>query len=232
VSNELFVVMPVYNEAETIRAVVEEWLPVLRTATKRFTLCCLDDGSRDASPRLLDELASEHPEVRVVHKQNSGHGDTCRQGYRLALDSGAEWIFQIDSDGQCDPAYLSDLWSRREDGDAVFGFRRIRDDGRFRWLVSQVLRAVTWAGSGVRVRDANVPYRLMHLSALAAALDSIPSEFTLVNVALTVQLERQVGIRWQEIRFRERGGGATSQRLPAFGRQGLEVFRQLRRLPR
>jgi dolichol-phosphate mannosyltransferase len=232
VSSEFFVVMPVYDEAQAIGGVVEEWLPILRTATKRFTLCCLDDGSRDASPQLLDTLAAEHPEVGVVHKPNSGHGDTCREGYRLALDSGAEWIFQIDSDGQCDPAYLLDLWSRRGDGDALFGLRRIRDDGFFRRVVSQVLRAVTWAGSGVWVRDANVPYRLIHRSALAAALDSIPSDFTLVNVALTVQLERQVGIQWQEIHFRERLGGTTSQRVLAFARQGLEVFRQLRRLPR
>ena len=101
---ELWVVMPVYNEAAALRAVVEEWVPVLARCTRDVTFCVVDDGSTDATPAVLRQLASEHPQIGVVRKRNTGHGRTCLHGYRLAVTRGARFILQIDSDGQCPAA--------------------------------------------------------------------------------------------------------------------------------
>src|SRR5262245_15354722 len=180
--SDLWVVMPVHNEARTIRAVVEEWLPVLRRDAVQFTFCVIDDGSTDATPAVLAQLVREHPQVEVVTKTNSGHGRSCLQGYRLAIARGAQWILQVDGDGQCDPAYFAELWRLRDEHPLVFGVRRVRRDGRWRQLVSWLRALGAAAAVGVWVRDPNVPYRLMRASVLDRVDDAVPDRVDLANV--------------------------------------------------
>src|SRR5215467_324391 len=107
VSSHLWIVMPVYNEQESVGGVFAEWLPALRQLGISFTLLALNDGSIDDTLAILQRVARANSEVEVVDKPNSGHGPTCIVGYRHALAAGAEWVLQIDSDGQCDPRYLA-----------------------------------------------------------------------------------------------------------------------------
>jgi glycosyltransferase involved in cell wall biosynthesis len=226
----LWVVMPVYNEAATVRAVVDEWLPVLRGCAADVTVCVLDDGSTDATPRVLAALAREHGRrLRVVTKANTGHGRTCVHGYRLALAEGARWILQIDSDGQCDPAYFPELWRLRSEHALVFGHRRTRRDGRWRGVVSRLLALGAAAASGVWVRDPNVPYRLMCGAALRQVIDDVPGEVDLANAYLAVALAARGRIRWVDIVFRERLGGRSHRRWRGMVRPGLGVVAALAR---
>ena len=102
----LYVVMPVYNEERALPDIFREWIPMLRATVGEFRLLAIDDGSRDESLTVLNQLAAQYTELEVVHKNNTGHGQSCIFGYRLALDRGAKWVFQLDSDGQCDPRYF------------------------------------------------------------------------------------------------------------------------------
>lgn len=223
----LWVVMPVYNEEECLGPVVEEWLPVLRQEVGRFTLCILDDGSKDRTPAILDALAAKHPEIRAIHKPNSGHGQTCLTAYRLARDAGAQWVFQIDSDGQCDPAFFREVWRARQEAKVVYGYRRRRDDGLLRLLISRVVSVVTFLSTGIWVADANVPYRLAHRDALDVA-DEIAPDFHLANVMVAALHQERFGIRWVDIRFRCRRGGTPAVKTYSFAKQGWRLFRNLR----
>lgn len=136
---DLWVIMPVYNEQESLRGVVEEWLACFRGQGLDFRLCLINDGSTDDSLRVIRALESTHAEVACLDKENTGHGRTCVVGYRMALATGVRYVFQIDSDGQCDPRYFSSLWRRRHDCAAVFGHRTRREDGIIRSLVSKLL---------------------------------------------------------------------------------------------
>ena len=110
----LWIIAPVYNEEKNLHSFVEEWMSVFRkVAGNDFTFCLLNDGSTDRSLSILNELASCYPELRVIDKANSGHGSTCIAGYELAIQAGAQWIFQIDSDGQCDPMQFRHFWDSR-----------------------------------------------------------------------------------------------------------------------
>src|SRR5947209_6517435 len=101
----LAVVMPIYNEASNIGVVLDDWFICLKSVCPSFVLFAINDGSKDDTAQILELLRVKlGPRLRVVNKRNTGHGLTCREGYELALAEGAEWIFQIDSDGQCDPA--------------------------------------------------------------------------------------------------------------------------------
>ena len=228
-SPELWVVLPVYNERESIEAVLREWLPVLRSHTQRLAVCVLNDGSRDDTLSVLRKLEPEFPELVLVDKPNSGHGQTCVEGYRRGVDAGAEWIFQIDSDGQCDPRYFAELWQARHAAAVVYGFRRQRDDGWHRLAMSRVMSAVGFFSFGVWSRDANVPYRLMRRDVLASVLPQVPADFVLANVLVALLQQRQFEVCWRPIGFRRRSGGVASVRALAFAERGLQLYRQLRR---
>jgi glycosyltransferase involved in cell wall biosynthesis len=225
----LWIVMPAYNEEAAVEAVVGEWLPALRRAGADLTFLAIDDGSRDGTRAALERAAAAGPEVRVVTQANAGHGAACLAGYRLALASGAEWVLQIDSDGQCDPRFFADLWERRAGRAAVFGYRARREDGRLRWLISRAVSLAVLVGAGAWVADPNVPFRLMRRDALSAALEEFPADFQLANVLLAVRLERRDGIHWVPITFRRRLGGSPSVRWWEFARQGARLVRALRR---
>ncbi len=232
-SPRLVAVMPVYNEEANIASVVTEWMECLGKACPDFQLITLNDGSRDATGPVLDELAARFgARLQVVHKSNSGHGRTCRQGYDLAVAAGAKWIFQLDSDGQCDPAYFADMWEARQDSDCVFGFRRSRGDGLGRLIVSRGCRALLFLATGTWMRDANVPYRLMRGTVLARALEVVPPDFDIQNIAVTYALSQQPRLRWihHPIHFRARQGGENSINFRKIARMGFHMLRDFSRV--
>lgn len=223
---KLWVVAPVYNEAQSVRTFIAEWLPVVHAAVgDDFVFCLINDGSTDQTLSILRECALVHPQILIVDKDNSGHGQSCLHGYRLALEAGAAWVFQIDSDGQCEPAHFSEFWQARNDAPVHYGERKGREDGAVRRLISLVLSSVVFLLSLTWVRDANVPYRLMGRDALAAALHLVPDRFGLVNVLLALLQQDAPGIVWHRVRFRTRSGRQSPIRPGFFVRHALVLLR-------
>jgi glycosyltransferase involved in cell wall biosynthesis len=226
-TESIWIIMPVYNEEASVRRVFDEWLPLLRSSTGNFKLATFNDGSRDRTAEILHDVAARNPEVLVFDKPNSGHGQTCLLGYRTAIEAGARWIFQIDSDGQCDPRFFPAIWGARNNSPAIFGRRVIREDGRLRSWMSRVVSVVGWLASGQWVADPNVPYRLIRADILADAIAGIPANFRLANVLVAIRLQRRVGIRWLPITFRDRYGGSPAVKGSAFVRHGALLLTQL-----
>ena len=203
---------------------------MLRRHVDNFCFCVLDDGSRDETAAVLARAQKKYPELYVVTKENSGHGQTCVAGYTLAVQKHARWILQIDSDGQCDPCYFADLWRKRLTHPVVYGYRYRRDDGLRRWLISRVVSCVAWAATQVWVADANVPYRLMRSDHLAPLLPHIPKDFYLANVLLSVLQQKNSRIAWCNIHFRNRASGTPSVSMKSMVRHGAHLATQLRGL--
>ena len=224
--SKLWVIAPVYNEEKSLDSFVREWIPVLRAVTGGdFTFCLLNDGSRDGSLHVLKSLSEAYPEILVVDKANTGHGATCLLGYQMAVEAKADWIFQIDSDGQCDPVHFEAFWASRTDGHVHYGCRRGREDGWHRRLISKVLACILFLLCFRWVRDPNVPYRLMRRDFLQPALQRIPSGFRLVQVLLARMHDENPGIRWHPIRFRRRPGRKDSLNAPFFLREAVFFVR-------
>jgi len=229
----LAIVMPVYNEEASLRKVVFEWFDEVDAWVEDFVFLAINDGSSDRSQLFLEKLHSRLGDrLIVINKPNSGHGQSCLFGYREALRMGAEWIVQIDSDGQCDPQYFHRLWRLRKQADIVYGLRTRRDDGLRRIAASMVLRIFLLVFFRVWCADSNVPYRLMHWSFVAKYVNSVPPDFSLANVALAVLLSADPSCRHRHvpIRFRERYGGEPSVKMSLFGRKAFELRRQLREM--
>ena len=223
----LAVVIPVYNEQDCIVAVLEEWRAALAALRINFLLLVIDDGSKDQTSVRLAAL--NWPELKVHRHTNRGHGQSCLVGYQIARDAGAEFVFQIDSDGQCDPASFARLWSRREEAPAIYGRRYERDDGTARKIISLVLRCLLKLSWHTRLNDANVPYRLYRSETAARGAARVPPSFDLANIGLALLLEPE-GFVEEPIHFRDRLGGHPSVRWLGFARKAKRLIRDLKTL--
>ena len=230
----LFIVIPAYNEQDNIEQVVNDWYPVLeRFGADGSQLVVVDDGSTDATAATLAKLAQALPALDAVTKPNGGHGAAVLFGYRRALDAGADWVFQTDSDGQTLPAEFSGFWEGRERYDAIIGVRSNRQDGLARKLVERVLCIVLWHYFGVKLPDANAPFRLMRSETLARRIKLLPSNYNLPNAVLTALFVRCGDrVSFREVTFRPRQGGKNSinlRRIVGIGWHALGDFRRISR---
>ncbi len=232
-SAPLVIVIPIYNEEANIARVLGQWSDCLEQLQISFQIIALDDGSRDRTHEILLKLEAENPDLLcVVSKPNGGHGSTCRIGYDIAVNSGAEWVLQIDSDGQCEPKHFAEFWKQRETHDCIFGLRKSRDDGAARVATSAVCRFASSLICGQDLRDPNVPYRLMRRDALERALRYIPANFNIHNVALTYVLKKLPGLRWAyvSIHFPDRQAGENSLNVLKVVTWGVEMLLELLRI--
>jgi len=224
---ELVVVVPVYNEESAIVSVLTEWRRELLRTVPNFLILVVNDGSKDGTLNALSAL--KWPELRIHTHPNRGHGQSCLVGYQEAAKWGARYVFQIDSDGQCDSVAFRLIWERRQDAPAIYGRRITRDDGFSRRIITTILRWSLKLKRKTRLNDTNVPYRLYETKTAAEAAKNIPSSFDLANIALALVLEPK-GFIEVPIHFRDRVGGHASVRFFGFARKARKLFADLNTL--
>lgn len=226
--DKLYIIIPAYNEAENIRKVVEEWYPIVADHDRdgMSKLVVIDDGSRDETFAILKEMQQNRPLLDVKHKENSGHGATLLYGYQYAMDQGADFIFQTDSDGQTRSDEFGLFWEKRYDYDMINGYRNKRQDGLSRIFVTKTLKLVIRICFGVSVTDANTPFRLMNADVLKQQMKYIPKNYNLPNVLISVLLEKKKRrVKYIPITFRPRQGGVNSINLKKICRIGIQAMR-------
>jgi glycosyltransferase involved in cell wall biosynthesis len=156
------VVIPAYNEAPVIAAVVREALREIVARGAGIDILVVDDGSTDGTAAALAEVTATGADVSCLRlDRNVGQGPALYQGFEAAR---GDWICQMDGDGQLVPADFWELWSRRDDGDLVLGVRRTRQDPLHRRLLTRVVRGATRAAGHRRLEDAASPLRLIRRS--------------------------------------------------------------------
>ncbi len=147
------VTIPVFNEAPTLAPLVAELVPVLEALGRPFEVLFVDDGSRDDSPRILDQLAAADPRLKVIHlRHNAGQTAATMAG----IDhSRGDIIVPMDADLQNDPADIPRLLATLDQGfDVCSGWRQNRQDHALtRRLPSRLANLlISWI-SGVRLHD-------------------------------------------------------------------------------
>ena len=228
---KLYIVIPAYNEQDTIEAVAREWHPIAEKYGDDSRLVIINDGSRDNTLSILRELEKELPRLIALDKPNGGHGATLLYGYEYALKEGADYIFQTDSDGQTLPSEFDPFWQSRNDNDAVIGYRNHRKDGFSRVIVTKTLKLVLRLIFGVKVTDANTPYRVMRRELLEKYIVDVPENFNLTNVLLTVFfIKGKEKVEFIPITFRPRQGGVNSINIPRITKIGIQALKDFRRI--
>lgn len=223
---QLSIVMPAYNEeggvADAVRAVQEHVFAVVPNAE----LIAVDDGSRDRTGEILDELAARDHRVHAVHKQNGGHGPALITGLSATRGS---YIFLIDSDNQIPLESFGDLWRKIQEGyDAAFGVRRVRNDARLRRVLTRVIRSALTLLFGVRLRDANIPFKVFRRELWTKAARLIPPDTLAPSIFFAVHAQRSgAKIAFVEVGHRERETGVVSIRRWKLVKFCARAFRQL-----
>ena len=185
-THELCVVMPVYNEQDAIGAVLEKWNAALKKIGMDYEIRPYNDGSRDSSLAVMQEIAARlGPRINVRDKPNGGHGNTILTGYREAATDGFDWKFQIDSDDEMGPEKFGEIWSHRNEYDFLVGTRQGRVQQLPRTVMSFVSRLCVRLFYGKSVWDVNTPYRLMRVSAFRDFYEKIPLSTFAPNVILS-----------------------------------------------
>ena len=229
----LYIVIPAYNEEATILSVINQWYPIVDRIGGDSRLVIVNDGSKDSTLSLVQQATVIRPRLVPLDKENGGHGAAVLFGYQYALEHGADYVFQTDSDGQTLPEEFQAFWEQRQDYDLIIGHRKGRQDGLSRVVVTKTLKAVIAACFGVSVRDANTPYRLMSAQTLRENIQLIPEGFNLSNVILTVvYTKKKMRILYIPITFQPRQGGVNSINLPKICKIGAKALSDFRRINR
>jgi len=233
--NSLYIVIPAYNESENIKSVVEDWYPIVEkyNGDGSSRLVIIDDGSKDDTYQIMQELAKSRPLFEPVTKMNGGHGATVLYGYKYALEHGADYVFQTDSDGQTLSSEFHDFWNLKNEYDMVIGDRTKREDGLSRWFVTKVLKLVVHICFGVSIADVNTPFRLMEADVLCEQIKYVPEDYNLTNVLIAVLYKKNnLKMKFLPITFRPRQGGVNSinmVRIISIGKQAVKDFIELRK---
>jgi glycosyltransferase involved in cell wall biosynthesis len=150
---DLSVVVPLFNEAESLPLLVEQLLAALRPLGRNFELVLVDDGSRDHTAAVLEGLCRQVPElVAVLLRRNYGQSAAMAAGFDASRGA---VIITLDGDLQNDPADIPLLLERLEQGyDLVSGWRHQRQDAALsRLLPSRIANRLIARVTGVRLHD-------------------------------------------------------------------------------
>jgi dolichol-phosphate mannosyltransferase len=116
--NEFLIFIPVYNEENSIRAIVQE----IRYATEDVDVLIIDDGSTDNTPRIIQQIE----DINLIrHTRNEGYGKTLIDGFNYAVEKDYQYVITIDSDKQHQPGEINKFIStvKQYDSDIISGSR-------------------------------------------------------------------------------------------------------------
>lgn len=219
---DLTLVTPAHNEAATIGGTVRAWAAELGRLGIAFEWLIVDDGSTDDTGAILEALARDVPELRVIRQANRGHGPTVLAGYRQAQ---GRWTLQIDGDDEIGPGPFGLFWEARERFDLIVGRRRGRALSPGRRALTAASRTAVRLLFGGSLHDPNAPYRLMRTEAVAPLVAGLPETTFAPNVILS-GLAAKTGLRVGEIEVASRAQPARRSAGWNVARVAWTVFRQ------
>ncbi|NPV07597.1 MAG: polyprenol monophosphomannose synthase [Anaerolineae bacterium] len=218
----VYVVVPTYNEAENLAALVEQLLSLGLAGLK---VLVVDDASPDGTGAIADSLAQAHPgRVEVMHRAGKlGLGTAYVAGFRHALNAGADYVIQMDADFSHSPAYVPRLLEEAGRYDVVVGSRYVCGGSTDeRWSFWRYLLS-WWANRcysrlilGLKVRDATAGFKCFRRQVLEAIdLAAVGSSGYIFQVEMAYLCQR-LGFRVLEvpIHFEDRRIGRSKMTVP------------------
>jgi dolichol-phosphate mannosyltransferase len=221
-TQKVMVVLPTYNEAENLPAMIGE---LLSLDVPDLEILVVDDNSPDGTGQIADDLVERYPgRVHVLHRQGKeGLGKAYIAGFGYALEHGADLIVQMDADFSHSPDYIPELLKRAEDYDVVVGSRYV-SGGKLdeRWGWGRYFLS-WWANSvytrlilGMRTKDTTAGFKCWRRSTLEGiGLERVRSNGYVFQVEMAYLAEK-LGYRCLEIPiyFEDRRIGHSKMTVP------------------
>lgn len=156
--DEISVIVPVYNEVETVGRVVTQIVEALNPLFSRYEVLVVNDGSDDGTTEIVNRLAAGCENIKVINlERNSGKGAALREGFKNAR---FEYIFFTDSDGQFNIGEIVKIMPLIDRCDMVACYRLERMDDIKRRISSVLFNRFVAILFGIRFRDINCAFKL------------------------------------------------------------------------
>ena len=165
----------------------------------------VDDSSPDGTGAFVEAWGAREPRVHVLRRPGKmGLGSAYRDGFRYALQHGAEYVFEMDADFSHDPDAIGEFLSNAEDADLVLGSRYLHGVTVVNWplerlILSYLANVYTRWVTGLPIRDATGGFKLFRRRALEAVkLERVKSDGYAFQIEMTFKCWRK-GMRIREI---------------------------------
>lgn len=208
---------PAYNDAGTIASMVIAADMTLRALTDDYEVIVVNDGSRDHTADVLEEMARQYDRLRVIHHpRNRGYGGALRTGFASATK---DLVFYTDGDAQYDPRELKRLLEAMTDQvDFVNGYKIERHDPLHRIIIGRLYQHFVRLAFRLKLRDVDCDFRLMRRSVLER-----------------IELKANSGVICVELMRKVQSAGVPMAEVPvhhfhrAYGRSQFFNFRRVAR---
>lgn len=204
--SSLALAIPAYNEADGISEFLTELDAAIAELCDKHFFVVVDDTSSDDTIEVLKALKADLTGELIIveNTENLGHGPSVQKAYRRAIETGAEWILQVDGDGQFFGTDVATVAAEAMRGHTIVtGARNTRFDPWYRTVVTSTLPLALKAGFGVSRGDVNCPFRLYRADVLEPLLDQLPDRSLTPHVLLTI-LEEKSGEPCSEVTVEHR----------------------------
>lgn len=221
----LSVFFPIYNEEKNIPITVEKAIKVLETLDlKKYEIILVDDGSKDKSPEIIDDLAKKYDFIRAIHQANGGYGSALRTGFANAK---YDWIVYTDADGQFDFSEVTKFLEKATEADIIYGFKVKRSDPFFRTLA-----AAGWALSlflilGLRVKDVDTGFKMINKKVLEKITPLKSTRGGMINAELVMKA-RKAGFKFVQVsvnHYHRLHGKPSGVKLGVIVQSYLDLFK-------
>ena len=180
IEGKLSLVLPAHNEEDNIAAVVHDAEAVLPTIFSDYEVVVVNDGSKDRTGEIADQLAAANLHVRVIHHEiNRGYGDTITTGMNAAK---GDYIMFTDSDRQFDLRDLNRLAPYVPHYDIVAGYRIKRSDPAVRLIYARLFNVAVQLLFNVHVRDIDCAFKVFHADVLKGI--NLQARYGLINAEI------------------------------------------------
>jgi dolichol-phosphate mannosyltransferase len=212
---KIIAVIPTYNEAGNIERLIDKILAL----PLDISVLVVDDFSPDGTYKIVEEMTKKNKKINLLNrKENRGRGWAGIDGFRLALELGADLIVEMDGDMSHSPKFIPEFVKAIGDADIVIGSRYVeggKDEQRtfVRSVISGFARGYLSLALGIMVHDPTSGFRLFRRSALEKILPHLRARdpFIVVEV-LHYAKKYKLKIKEVPIEFMARGAGVSKLR--------------------
>jgi dolichol-phosphate mannosyltransferase len=198
---EKLIIIPTYNEKENIATLIGR----LMNLPHDLHVLIVDDGSPDGTAEIVKQWMAKEPRVHLLQRPGKmGLGSAYRDGFRYALQNGAEYIFEMDADFSHNPDSIPEFLKAIEDSDIVLGSRYLRGITVVNWPLSRLILSyfanayARWV-TGLPVKDATGGFKCFRRRALEAIrLDQVKSDGYAFQVEMSFKCWKK-GFKIKEI---------------------------------
>ena len=226
---ELSVFFPTFNEEKNIKQVVIRAKKVLEKITNNWEIIIVNDGSRDKTKEVAENLAKTDTRFRVInHKVNKGYGGALKTGYANAK---YKWVAFTDSDGQFDFEEIKKFILHQKDADLILGYRLKRADSFARKVYTYIwglLPVILW---GLKVKDYSCGFKLIKKNVFNT-IQPLIGEEKVTQIEILVKAKR-AGFRFEEVgvnHYPREFGKQTGANLKVVAKSVIDLFKLWQKL--